>query len=58
LEFVEVLLQDRVLEGGDEGGEEVDVDAEGRDAIGVDFCYGGGEGKGLGRIGWLDAGRI
>lgn len=35
------------MEGGDEVGEEVDVDAQGGDAVWVDFCYGGGEGQGL-----------
>jgi hypothetical protein len=47
LELIEVLLENGVLEGGDEGGEEVDVGAEGGDAVGVYLCDGGGEGEGL-----------
>lgn len=42
LQFVEVLLQDRVLEGGDEGAEEGDVRGEGGDAVRIDFGDGGG----------------
>jgi hypothetical protein len=37
LEFVEVLLQDWVLKRGDEVGEELDIGAEGGDAVGIDF---------------------
>lgn len=47
LELVEVLLQDGVLERGNEGGQEVHVSAEGGDAVRVDFRDGGGEREGL-----------
>lgn len=40
-------MQDWVLERGDEVGEEMDIDAEGSNAVGVDLSYCGRKGKGL-----------
>jgi hypothetical protein len=56
LELVEILLEDGVLERGDKVGEEVYVDAQCGDAVGVDFGDGGGEGEGLWRFDWVSFG--
>jgi len=45
LEFLEVLEQDQVAEGVDEGGQELDVAGEGGDAVGVYGADVWGEGE-------------